>query len=82
MTGTEISSNPKPHGLVKAMSSSSHPSTPMRTASRKLAAISSPNSPVSTARSTSGSNVPSEVTTSAAVTSLSCSRSPSRDGRN
>jgi len=31
MVGTEISSNPKPHDLVNAMSSSNHPSTPVRT---------------------------------------------------
>ena len=81
MTGTEISSKPKPHGLANARSSSSQPSAPTRTASRKLAAMSSANSPVSTARLTSGSSVSSEEATSAAVMSLSCSRSWSRYDR-
>ena len=43
--------------------------------------MSSPNSPVSTARSTSGSSVSSEEMMPAAVTSLSGSRSATRKGR-
>jgi hypothetical protein len=51
------SARSKPQGLVKATSSSSHPSTHSRRPSWNEAARSSPNSPVSTTRSTSGRSV-------------------------
>ena len=68
--GTETSLSSKPQLRVNARSSSTHPSTPALRASWKLATMSSPNSSVITARSTSGSTVRSEEVSASTVGSF------------